>query len=45
MFSFDPYAPAVDADPFPFYKTLRDDYPAFWSKRPICGSCPVMRIS
>jgi cytochrome P450 len=32
MFSFDPYSPAVDADPFPFYKTLRDDYPAFWSK-------------
>ena len=32
MFSFDPYAPAVDADPFPFYKTLRDDYPAFWSQ-------------
>ena len=32
MFSFDPYSPAVDADPFPFYKTLRDEYPAFWSK-------------
>lgn len=31
-FSFDPYSPAVDADPFPFYKTLRDDYPCFWSK-------------
>jgi hypothetical protein len=32
MFSFDPYSPAVDADPFPYYKTLRDEYPCFWSK-------------
>lgn len=32
MFSFDPYSAAVDADPFPFYKTLRDEYPCFWSK-------------
>lgn len=32
MFSFDPYSPAVDADPFPFYKTLRDQHPAFWSQ-------------
>ncbi|MBU3723930.1 MAG: cytochrome P450 [Burkholderiaceae bacterium] len=32
MFSFDPYSPAVDADPFPFYKTLREQHPAFWSK-------------
>jgi cytochrome P450 len=31
MFNFDPYSPAVDADPFPFYKTLRDEYPCFWS--------------
>ena len=31
MFSFDPYSPAVDADPFPYYKILRDDYPCFWS--------------
>jgi cytochrome P450 len=31
MFRFDPYSPAVDADPFPFYKTLRDDFPCFWS--------------
>lgn len=31
-FKFDPYAPAVDADPFPFYKTLRDEYPCFWSE-------------
>ncbi len=32
MFSFDPYSPAVDADPFPYYKTLRDEHPCFWSK-------------
>ena len=31
MFRFDPYSPAVDADPFPFYKTLRDEHPCFWS--------------
>ena len=31
IFRFDPYSPAVDADPFPFYKTLRDDFPCFWS--------------
>jgi cytochrome P450 len=32
MFSFDPYSPAVDADPFPYYKILRDEHPCFWSK-------------
>ncbi len=32
MFRFDPYSPAVDADPFPYYKTLRDEYPCFWSE-------------
>lgn len=31
MFRFDPYAPSFDADPFPAYKTLRDEYPCFWS--------------
>lgn len=31
MFTFDPYSSAVDADPFPFYKTLRDEHPCFWS--------------
>ncbi|KAF0219565.1 MAG: cytochrome [Rhodospirillaceae bacterium] len=30
MFRFDPYSPAIDADPFPYYRTLRDDYPCFW---------------
>jgi len=32
MFSFDPYSPAIDADPFPFYKQLRDEHPCFWSQ-------------
>jgi cytochrome P450 len=31
MFSFDPYSPAVDADPFPYYQQLRDAQPCFWS--------------
>lgn len=30
MFRFDPYSPENDADPFPAYKTLRDEYPCFW---------------
>ena len=32
MFSFDPYSPEVDADPFPHYKILRDEHPCYWSK-------------
>ncbi|PRD65192.1 cytochrome P450 [Malikia granosa] len=31
-FHFDPYSPAVDADPFPYYKRLRDEFPCFWSE-------------
>ena len=31
MFSFDPYSPAVDVDPFPLYRILRDEYPCYWS--------------
>lgn len=31
MFSFDPYSPQIDADPFPSYRVLRDQYPCFWS--------------
>lgn len=31
-FRFDPYAPEIDADPFPAYKVLRDEYPCFWSE-------------
>lgn len=32
MFRFDPYSPAVAADPFPLYKTLRDEHPCYWSE-------------
>jgi len=31
MFSFDPYHPSIDADPFPSYRILRDEHPCFWS--------------
>ncbi len=31
MFQFDPYSPAIDADPFPAYRRLRDEFPCFWS--------------
>lgn len=31
-FRFDPYSPAIDADPFPTYKILRDEFPCFWSE-------------
>jgi cytochrome P450 len=31
MFSFNPYSPIVDADPFPDYKRLRDEFPVHWS--------------
>lgn len=29
-FRFDPYSPAIDADPFPAYRRLRDEHPVFW---------------
>ncbi len=32
QFCFDPYSPSIDADPFPAYKVLRDEYPCFWSE-------------
>lgn len=32
MFRFDPYSPANDADPFPAYETLRDEFPCFYSE-------------
>lgn len=32
-FVFDPYSPAVDADPFPLYKTLRDEHPVYWCEQ------------
>ncbi|MBP8306930.1 MAG: cytochrome P450 [Burkholderiaceae bacterium] len=43
MFVFDPYSPAVDADPFPAYKTLRDEYPCFWS--PQAGTWVLSRYA
>ncbi len=33
MFQFDPFSPAIDADPFPAYRTLRDQFPCFWSEQ------------
>lgn len=30
-FTFDPYSPEIDADPFPAYRRLRDEFPCFWS--------------
>jgi cytochrome P450 len=32
MFRFDPFAPETDADPFPAYRRLRDEFPCFWSE-------------
>jgi cytochrome P450 len=31
MFRFDPYSPEVDANPFPAYQRLRDEFPCYWS--------------
>ena len=31
-FRFGPYSPQTDADPFPAYQPLRDQYPCFWSE-------------
>lgn len=42
-FSFDPYSPSVDADPFPYYKTLRDEHPCFWS--PEAGTWVLSRYA
>ena len=32
MFRFDPFSPETDADPFPAYRRLRDEFPCFWSE-------------
>ncbi|EHJ59301.1 hypothetical protein [Novosphingobium pentaromativorans] len=32
-FTFDPYSPGIDANQFPAYKILRDEYPCFWSEQ------------
>jgi cytochrome P450 len=31
MEPFDLYSPAIDADPFPFYAVLREQFPCYWS--------------
>lgn len=43
MFRFDPYSPAIDADPFPAYQTLRDEHPCFWS--PEAGTWVLSRYA
>jgi cytochrome P450 len=35
-FAFDPFDFAVHADPYPFYRTLRDEHPAYWSAGARC---------
>jgi len=44
-FHYDPFAPDVMADPLPFYKVLRDEFPAYFigSTRP--GPSPASRTS
>jgi cytochrome P450 len=32
MEAFDLYSPEIDADPFPYYKILRERYPCYWSE-------------
>jgi len=29
---FDLYSPEIDADPFPYYAALREQYPCYWSE-------------
>src|SRR6516162_4062261 len=30
--AFDLYSPEIDADPFPYYAALREQYPCYWSE-------------
>lgn len=32
MFEFNPYSPLIDADPFPAYDRLLEEFPCFWSE-------------
>ncbi len=32
MEPFDLYSPEIDADPFPYYEILREQYPCYWSE-------------
>ncbi len=36
MEAFDLYAPAIDADPFPYYEILREEHPCYWSDSAQC---------
>lgn len=35
-FEFDPFSLAVQDDPYPFYKVMRDRYPLYWSEKGKC---------
>lgn len=41
MFEFNPYSPDIDADPFPAYRRLMEDFPCFWSEQ--CGMWVLTR--
>ena len=43
MLHFDPFSPVIDADPFPFYRRLREEAPCFWS--PEAGMWILSRYS
>src|SRR5262249_12412067 len=32
MEAFDLYSPEIDANPFPYYEVLREQYPCYWSE-------------
>src|SRR5215467_13814783 len=32
MEAFDLYSPEIDANPFPYYEILREQYPCYWSE-------------
>jgi len=39
MFTFNPYSREIDGNPFPYYQTLRDEHPCYWSEE---GQCWVL---
>ena len=38
------YSKEIDADPFPAYQRLRDEFPCYWSKSAGIWFCPAMRM-